>query len=705
MATFGCGWPGEGLRLSPPPFLLVLFLLLALQPLLYAGVGRACNFPDYMRTNGSEKEWRTRIRNQYMQHGLNVSVSGRILQATAIDDPTSESYTWVCVQRYDQNKYLVSQEQSGQQGQRYTCVQFIQRSPVVIQLRKAEISEKMQRSLCDDDSLLLDDWILVDYSQLMNQRETCSFRGGYSIHIYNRLNGESRCGAFEGHMRLESECVESDDLMFYFRQGTCIPDGLHMYPTQRVICAANWQEGPYSYSLLRNDVYEQAWMLRYMTMARDSSVAFLLNDLVADRGTHITETRHYYRLDTVRNTPIPVTSLCMDEYEACYTNEACGHSERMVMTCPRSCGLCNATRPRMCTFPNSFHGTWKDIGHSEAVAVTVNSSMLTVHGHHSFHCVQWDLHRDDNPRSDNSHTDVMMVTTFDNGCRPRYTCARFLQKGTSTLFFQISESRAWPLTESPNQPIDCSQFNYEQGRLEHPNPYRTRHSKLLYSSNPHAQVPCGLPDYVKDFRVSLKTGTNCGSDLTENRASTALHLNLHGCNSSSGDGGRNHHKLEGDFTCLESSRLWAAGDLLIITRTSHRSSEIYCWIFPKRLRSTFYLVEGRHCNEATKKRIRRRKFTPLATFSKPVKPSAVLPRAQNGTEPEPPLVVASAGGGAVTPGDGSAVAVQADNNKSSVNSTATQDKKQENVSSTPFVVVAAVVFFAVFQIPCACHSS
>ena len=53
--------------------------------------------------------------------------------------------------------------------------------------------------------------------------------------------------------------------------------------------------------------------------------------------------------------------------------------------------------------------------------------------------------------------------------------------------------------------------------------------------------------------------------------------------------------------------------------------EIHCWIFPKRPDNLFMMLPANQCNEKSKKRIRKGRLNPIATFTKPKRRLVVLP--------------------------------------------------------------------------------
>ena len=389
-------------------------------------VAEGCNFPAFMQTNGTQRDWWGRVKEQYTEFTFQVSVQGNELQSVATDS-SATSYTWVCLQAQSRGRFMVAHEQSGQQSTRFTCVEFVKRSNNVVQLRSAPISRRMNNALCGNTALQLDSWLLIDKTHVAEDEHVCALQGGYSIRIFDKTYQQGKCDGYQGETRLESECLQGEGLYFYFRQQSCVPDSLYMYFTQRTVCLANWQEGPFTFMLLRHDLLPQyMWLMRYPTLLTgDSFIAYLFKDLVADIDTPVVSTENYLRLDMVADTRQPVSSLCIDDYEVCSMwRSPCDAGPQMALTCSRTCNLCNATRPNVCSFPGDWQGTWYDGGRLDTAAVTTDQSTLTVHGQveEKFWCVDWDRTPLPNP-SDRNTRDQMLVAEFHNGCKPRYTCA------------------------------------------------------------------------------------------------------------------------------------------------------------------------------------------------------------------------------------------------------------------------------------------
>ena len=311
----------------------------------------------------------------------------------------------------------------GSGGRHSACVAFRPRSPEVIQLYHVIAADSCHEDEVFDDS---EAWLLVDVAALQQplpvlQRRPCVLRGGFQMRVsgIGTANGDPvsfrKCGSYV-EMRVESDCSGEFGMYFDFRFDVCVPKGLFMYMRQRTFCIANWTSGPYTFMLLRHDVLPYLWILRFQTSLEESFVVYLLSDLVDDVGSIPTVTSRYFRFDMVRSAAVPVTSLCVDESEICAdvdkkesklceTGTGNGSSiAAPALTCPRACGLCDATRPSFCEFPSEMVGSWHDdVNFTEAkfqlttaanrksldIAMAVGDAATV---ERRFYCIQWEPH-------------------------------------------------------------------------------------------------------------------------------------------------------------------------------------------------------------------------------------------------------------------------------------------------------------------------
>ena len=549
--------------------------------------------------------------------------------------------------------------------------------------------------LCDDNKMELDDWLIIDRKHVEADVHQCALEGGFSIRIFDTLHRQGICDGYKGETRMESECVRGEGLYFYFRHQNCVPEGMYMYHTQRTLCLANWREGRFTFILLRHERHRYMWILRYPTSLEESFSAYLLKDLKADTDGHITRTHNHLRLDAVRDVSRPIAALCVDDYEICSRwLEPCSSGPMMALTCPRTCGICNATRPRVCRFNATWRGDWNDPSRPPggATAVSVNETTLRVDratGAETFHCIEWETAATGKRHVANQ----MLVKEFNNGCRPRYSCAKFVQKSPAVMFFKLSESRTWPFANSPEDPMDCRHFAFQKDVAISPNHYRSKLLRLLVADE-GASVQCHLPGHLDDYSVRYPDGKRCRCSLAQSGQGTEISLRTHDCGA---------RPIDQYFTCLDSSRVLPSRHLLLVTRTFGRPDEILCWLFPRGEHKSFYLLSADQCNEAAARRISKDRLEPLAAFSKMRRTARI---GGNATQPEV-TVLPSATTPTPTPTPTERTydyTVIADDRRPVVpevwdNST-TVAPTTHSVSTKGFVVVVFIMLFLMVQIPC-----
>ena len=572
-----------------------------------------CVFPVFMQSNTSSpdgegkriiRNWHSRIRDQNSESTLQLRIDGSVFETVSTDN-TATSHTRVCLQMVGRNKYLVAHEEAGQTTNKYTCLQFLQRSSNVVQIRQAQLSNSMGKNLCQGNNMELQEWLVIDRNNVHEDSQPCPLVGGFSIQIYDKMNREGVCDAYKGQTRLESECSKGEGLYFYFRNRECVPRDLFMYKSQRTICLTNWRTGPYTFVLLKHNRDKFMWLLRYPTSQRESFSSVLLMDLVADMSSVVTDTNNYLRLDVVRDTARPAHALCLDDYEMCSHFDNPCMSPEMKLTCPRTCGICNETRPVTCNFQSKQQSQWYYSSNPGTLGLSINATQLTTYHEQkveNYHCIQWDQEL---PNEDPSTTTKMLVKEFHNGCRPRFSCVEFKQQTSSILFMKISEEYKWPFTQTPEDPLDCRHFAYEDDTSVSANPFKTKYLNLLYLRTSNT-VTCDIPQDIANYKVNFNGGAQCTVSLVLNENQDGFSLELTNCPVSD---------METSYACVDSSRMLPKRDQLVVTRSTSNIDAVQCWVFSRRQANVFYLLDAKDCNESIRKRLNKDRLKYVAVFS------------------------------------------------------------------------------------------
>jgi hypothetical protein len=210
-----------------------------------------------------------------------------------------------------------------------------------------------------------------------------------------------------------------------------------------------------------------------------------------------------------------------------------------------------------------------------------------------------------------------------------------------------------------------------------------------------------MPDSMRNFIATFKDGDECSGSIVQEAA-----------------GGRSIQVLLADdcvaarqlpaslFSCAESMRTQYR-DLVIVARAMNADEDkIFCWVFPHRPRAEFYLLEGNDCNEAVRRRIRNSRFEPVVTFSKRrLRDSTVIPDDDDDEEDSGLPKSSPPAYGHPSLGDGSRPDVFPANRTEENPREAGEEEQEGGINATPYVVLATVLIFALFQIPCMCKAS
>jgi len=470
--------------------------------------------------------------------------------------------------------------ESGSGGRHRACVALRRRSPEVVHLYHVIAADRCHADLFDNS----DAWLMVDVAALhkpfpVPQRRPCALHGGFQMRVSGVGTSSSgqlgfrKCGSFV-EMRLESDCAGDFGMYFDFRFDVCVPKGLYMYAKQRTLCIANWTSGPYTFLLLRHDVLSYSWIFRFQTSLEESFVAYMLSDLLDDVDDIPTVTSLYFRFDMVRSATVSVSSLCVDESDICATvNDKASprckteieiESETTTaapaMTCPRACGLCNATRPTLCKFPSEMVGIWHDganitdagfrlttaANRKSIDVVMVISDAAAVK--QRFYCIQWNTSPSSKRTTHGNRfifDEFLLVTEPTEGCRRRYACAQLLLKSTSVIYFRLSEQQTWPFTSLPSDPVDCSRFDSDSK------------FRVLVSQDQRDLVTCHLPVVMlTDYRVTLGDSSCDATIAVEPEIRHRMRLTLADCTLPSPD--------TVSIDCLDSMLAPPTGDVIIV---------------------------------------------------------------------------------------------------------------------------------------------
>ena len=633
-----------------------LLSLLALLPVLlhtpstHAALG--CEFPDFLQSGdgfGTEimREWHWHIMAGHHEsaHAYTyvVKFEGKFMRVALRGSPRkkrkSQPFTRECKEEIAPGKFMALHLETDQQREKYICIEFLHRSENVIQIKESRMKRRRDPTLCREENMVLDRWPMINRIDIFKAHIDCPLTGGYNMKIYDKTEGLGVCDTFDGETRLESECMVGEGLFFRYRHENCIPTGVHMHTNQRTYCIANWQQNGYTFSIIRHDRSNHQWCFRFSTQHGKRFVGLLFKDVYCDTTDFPTDSLNYLELALTTDTPRPRSALCMNDYDACTTmwSNPCKHAGSVMhLTCASTCGICrNNSRPARCTLPGKFHGHWLDTSDAGRQTIEIDDRVLNERHLGQMECVRW---QEGFAYGQPDHFEQMMVTTFDNGCRPRYQCLQLQKRNPSILRYKLSQSQIWPFEDTTGYVVDCSSFTFRDDDSPLRDKFRTRHFKTLISVSERIYVSCDLP-HIFEFMVVYEDGTRCNGTLEQptilSRTKMVMHLP------------RCPAKDEVQtFACLDSNRHGGyVSDQVIVTESQDMSSQLLCWLFPAVPGDVFYLLPASQCNEGAKDKITGLQLSPIAIFHKHRPPpivESVVPKKPG--DPFSPL-----GGGSLQP--------------------------------------------------------
>lgn len=96
----------------------------------------------------------------------------------------------------------------------------------MLQVRAASVGGRMDRAMCRDSSLVTDPWLIFDRSTLGHQRVGCPLHGGYSVHLFDKVDD-----AAPGYLPKPRSKAENQPLYLFY-----VADEGH-----RHVCLMDWR--------------------------------------------------------------------------------------------------------------------------------------------------------------------------------------------------------------------------------------------------------------------------------------------------------------------------------------------------------------------------------------------------------------------------------------------------------------------------------
>ncbi|CAH1777688.1 unnamed protein product [Owenia fusiformis] len=364
---------------------------------------------------------------------------------------TQPQYNLTCLSERH-GKYTVRKDDVTGKGwpTKYQCIQFISRTDNVLQIKSGPPTSTLDDDLCDDKRMRLDDWPW--YSHTSDARISCPFTAGYDfdgflpsnnrrVHDDGREHMEPICKEWRPS-RLESECINGEGLDFIFPNPACNIFG--QQNNVQLLCWASWVEEAHMYIITKAKNSEPHYTLR-IPLNRDlhGFTARLYFNVVSpspNRGGTAYKGNYVKYVEMFMSKSD--SGLCYDESSKCseYAKQGKCISRppyEYANYCKKSCGLCGPMPSPLpeCSFPNEYQGNWELYGADPSGKdikddVFITGGLISSRKMGSFVC---------KGKHYASHK-YKLLTTFDNGCRPRYTCVLFTKPHEQLLQYRMARS-------------------------------------------------------------------------------------------------------------------------------------------------------------------------------------------------------------------------------------------------------------------------
>ncbi|KAK7088339.1 hypothetical protein V1264_022267 [Littorina saxatilis] len=369
-----------------------------------------CSFPEFLQTK-KNKQWMMKQSNTlttfdvdggklFARYGTCVRPRNhQRRRQSGVAECVKSNYTRVCLEKRADNKYLVRHVESDFDD-KFVCLEFLKRGVSVVQVKMSLIQGKGSVShLCDDRYMHVDPWPWISEEHYRSDPVPCPFSGGYNLLLkysspppagryrYYGTSSYSSPSSYTSHLaeggpqdcmdsstapiRMESDCVDREGVVFNFKHESCLPAGTHLSLHQRALCMATWQDGRELFAMLRADNNDRAFFClrvalpnpeeeysEYYGMSGSDQAddltkieeVVLFIGWVCPTSSYADATRRYsgshsasapqltpHMAFTVRDQQV-ITEPCSDELSTCHNHTSfCRH-----LQCMKTCGKCLA---------------------------------------------------------------------------------------------------------------------------------------------------------------------------------------------------------------------------------------------------------------------------------------------------------------------------------------------------------------------------
>lgn len=612
----------------PPP---LLRLLLMLPMLLSAHVGTAsasaCNYHDITAMETVDTVWESEFistpdgdEHTEIRFQKNYMLATRIFQTPYGTNETKRHYARKCIAKMADNKFMVRHEEPAKPST-YVCIEFVKRGVSVVQIRESEYIADLDLQFCQDHRLGINPWPLILRSRIEDEYVLCPLEGGYNMKITNANGIPNGCNMKALPMRLESECIAGEGMIFDFRAKSCL-QGTPMDISTNIVCITEWWDRGHTFTIIRSHK-GQIWCLRTSngTENSDKIRSELFFDLVCARGPkdlmgwtrssggaargRVSENRgnrrqraaRFITLDLDR---VPHKNLCQDEYREC-SHMSC--PKYIENECPLSCRKCSPRMPPpVCTFPSSLRGVWYQRDYEGGRVIHVGESTFHIERVGNFKCISL------NKVSTRSEGRYSVVSTFRNGCRPRYSCIQIKDISPMVMGYVLSSSYGWPLIDEELKQSVCAKQRFVPDVKPIRDTYRSFPDSLkpIVSRSRYSQFEdCGfLTSY--EIRLALKPGVGCyGNMFQDCLDNTKFRIEMKDCPA---------HPPVTDYYCLSRFKpnYW---ENAILLQNRDNISDVVCLLFSLMKEKEVLVMAASQCSRLTGIFVRAKILKPLLTYT------------------------------------------------------------------------------------------
>ena len=479
-------------------------------------------------------QWHVHQHSAYVSHGQSMT-----------DYDSVDGYDLECMKSVGHDKVLVKRLDSSDVP-RYTCIQFIKRSLVVVQLKIAPYSNTLDETLCNKERLKKSDTPLVyfdmeHWSTVLSRMPymTCGVDGGYVIRQWQDEDGSDGCiNDFTNALRVEDECDKGSGFRILGESKTCqSPLAVIDVHKEPLYCIARWRDKRYTYSV---GTGEWGHFFICMRMPKDPGNEFQLDVFLDGVCDSTTEILHSKRFRTIQLHRHVASEVCADVTPFCtlLTPQKC--VGRVAQNCRHTCNTCPMDRPwKDFEVPEKIRGEWlRETSDLEKGKVVITHRVLQSKELGTWRYFGMSPCNRTKYGFQKTATEHLFLSTSSNGCLPRAATLMVNQFSPSVLGMQLSKSEIaeFPLKNGTNKwNHDLTEWCKDTRYVEDENQLRDKYHTgtfgwySLINMEPSAPVVDCDMTHRSRFTVELPSGQICDGNITQKHRTTSFEFELESC--------------------------------------------------------------------------------------------------------------------------------------------------------------------------------